>query len=418
MFVVRRLFVFFLIVSSLVLLAACQEGSTSSAGAGSRTFSKNFQWQPLFGDGANDATDTIARVGDVEITERDLELYLDELPAGKKGDYEGPDGERLLLKRMVEKVLMVQGAIDKKLFNDPDVARTIIAHRRNTLETAMINYGLLRGMKPSEEELREYFMNKRGDYRQLGTVLARHVECRIKDSADKAYQRLVDGGKGNDWMSVMTEMSVNKITKAQEGSVGWFNQGGMIPFIEDSPNFINEAYGLDIGLHPPFRINDRWHVVEIVKRENARPMTFSEAKNQVELEMMPVWQEAIIKDYLRDVRKQRNVEMLGKFAPGRGLSADELFGRALAVSDANLKIELLNLIHTDYPESDRADDALFMAANVALEAWVDVRVADRYLEILLEEYPDSELAEDAKFLKDNLYNPEVLNPKSIEDLRK
>ncbi len=159
-------------------------------------------------------------------------------------------------------------------------------------------------------------------------------------------------------------------------------------------------------------------MVEVLKRENERPMTFSEARAKVELDMMPAWQDALIKDYLVSARKEHQVEMMGDFAPGKGLTADELFQRAMTVKDAGRKIELLNLIHTDYPESDRADDALFLAATVAIDTWTDVKVAERYLRILLEEYPDSDLAEDAKFLKDNLYNPEVLNPKSMEDLRK
>jgi len=417
MFAVRRLFFFLMIVSSVALLAGCQDGSSSSAGSGSRTFSKNFQWQPLFGDGTNDASETVARVGNIEITARDLELYLDELPSGQQKRYEGPDGERLLLKKMIEKVLMVQGAVEKKLYNDQDVARTIITQRRNTLETAMINYGLLRDRKPSDDQLKAYFINNRSDYHQMGIVRARHIECKTRDEAEKAYERLVEGGKGNDWMNVMVDMSVNRETRKLEGVVGWFNQGGVIPFIRDSENFTNEAYGLKIGLHPPFLIADRWHVVEILKRENERPMTFSEAKGQVEMAMMPGWQDAIVKDYLLSARKDHSVEMFGEFAPGRGLSADELFAQAMAVADGNRKIELLNLIHTDYPESDRADDALFLAATFALDNWVDVNVADRYLRLLLEEYPDSELAEDAKFLRDNLNNPEVLNPKSMEELR-
>ncbi len=413
---VRRLFVLLLIVSSLVLLAACQEGSSSSAG--SRTIAKNFQWQPLFGDGTNDASGVIALVGDFEITARDLELYREELPAAQETTYQGPTGERLLLKRMVDNVLMARAAVTKGLYNDPDVARTIIAKRRDTLVRAMLNYGLLRDRKPSDEEVREYFMNNRSKYRQLGIVNARHIECLTKDAAEKAYQRLVAGGKRNDWMSVMVEMSVNEESKVHEGSVGWFNQDATIPFIKGSMKFINEVFDLEIGLHPPFRILDQWHVVEILKRVNERPSTFSEVKATVELEMMPIWQEAIIRDFLLEARKQHNVEMLGEFAPGRGLSVDELFARAMAVSSVDRKIELLDLVYSDYPESDRGDDALFMAANIVLEARMDTRNAERYLLKLLEEYPDSELAEDAKFLKDNLHNPEVLNPKSIEELRK
>ncbi len=418
MFAVRRLFVFLLVVSSLALLTACQEGSSSSAGSGSRALAKNFQWQPLFGDGANDGSHAIARVGDIEITARDLELYLDEMLPADQSKYVGPEGERLLLKHMIKVVFLVQGAVDKKLFNDQDVARTLISHRRRALQSAMLNYGLLRGRKPSEEELREFFKNNRRDFRMLAIINARHIECLTKDEADEAYERLVTGGRGNDWISVMVDFSVNEDSKAQEGSVGWFNKDGFIPFIRGSKNFTNAAYDLEIGLHPPFQIINRWHVVEIIKRNKERPMTFSEAKDKVKNAMMPAWQEAIVQDFMLEARKQTNVEMLGKFAPGKGMNVDELFARALAVSDVEHKIELLNLIYTDYPESHRADDALFMAASVSLNNWVDKRVAERYLRILLKEYPDSELAEDAQFLKDNLYNPEVLNPQSMEELRK
>jgi hypothetical protein len=418
MFAVRRILVFISIVSSLLLLTACQEDSPSAAGSGSRSMAKNFQWLPMYGDGANDTSGVIARVGNIEITARDLGMYLEELPSAQQNKYAGPDGKRLLLKRMIDAVLMVQGAVEKKLYNDQDVARTIIAQRRNTLESAMVNYGLLRGQKPSDEEIRKSFMATRTRYRQAGIVNARHIECKTKDKADEAFRRLTEGGKRNDWMSVMVDFSVNQESKDMEGSVGWFNQGGIIPFIPGSEKFTNEVYGYERGLHPPFLILDRWHVVEVLGRENERPMSFAEAKDQVELAMMPGWQDAIVGGYLRESRKKHTVEMFGEFAPGQGLSPDELFSRALAMGEAKRKIELLNLLYTDYPESERADDALFLAANVALESWQDARVAQMYLGILLEEYPDSELTEDATFLQDNLYNPEVLNPSSIEALRK
>ena len=416
MFAVRRLLVLVVAIASLALLAACQDGSSSATGSGSR--GTDSRWQPLYGDGTNDVSETIAIVGDIRISSRDLELYLDELPSGQQGRFRGADGERLLLKRMIENALMVQGAVSKKLYNDPDVARTIISQRRNALTSAMVNYGLLRDRKPTDDEAHEYFKNHRGNYRQLGMVNARHIETLTKEDADKVYGRLIEGGRGNDWVSVMTEFSINERTKELDGSVGWFNQGGTIPMIKDTAKFTNTAYDLDIGLNPPFRVDDRWHVVEVLNRENERPMTFNEARGQVETEMMPAWQNGIIKDYYREARKTYTVEMMGRFAPGQGLSVEELFTRAMAVADPMQKIELLNLVHSDYPESGRADDALFMAANVALETWADVKVAERYLRLLLEDYPDSDLAGDAQFLMDNLYNPDVMNPSSVEDLRK
>ena len=52
---------------------------------------------PLFGDGSHDTTPVWAKVGDIEITDMDLDLYLDELPPAQRAKYNGPDGRRLAL---------------------------------------------------------------------------------------------------------------------------------------------------------------------------------------------------------------------------------------------------------------------------------------------------------------------------------
>ena len=158
-------------------------------------------------------------------------------------------------------------------------------------------------------------------------------------------------------------------------------------------------------------------MVEVTHREYERPQTFTEAKDKLLQDMLPAWQDGVIKDYLLSARTTYPVKMLGAYAPGQGATEDELFRRAMVVTDPEKKLALLSMIHTDYPTGSRADDALFISANVALETWQDGRIAERYLRMLIDEYPDSELIEDAKFLKKNLYNPKVLNPKSIEDLK-
>ncbi len=92
--------------------------------------------------------------------------------------------------------------------------------------------------------------------------------------------------------------------------------------------------------------------------------------------------------------------------------------RAALAEDPGVKIDYYRLIYTDYPESDRADDALFMCALISMDTYMDNRTAQRYLNILIKDYPESELREDVSFLKKNMYNSEKMNPTSIEDLRK
>ncbi len=404
----RSLFVLFVVIAVVVALAGCQGGESASG---------KFEWQPLFGDFTNDTSDVVATVGDVKITARMVALYIDELPPRIRSEFEGADGERLAVKKMIDQALMVQSAMALKIYNDQDVARQLISQRRNTLDYAMRNYGLLRGKKPSEDELRSFFNDNKDKYRQLGLVMARHVECLNRDDANLAYQRIQSGEFKDSFNHVVSEMSVNSDTKKEGGNTGWFSKGGFIPYIRGAEDFANQVYDMEKGVQPPIKVVDRWHVVEVTHREYARPQTFTEAKEKVAQDMLPGWQNALIKDYLLEARQTYNVAMMGKYAPGQGATPDELFTRALAVVDVDKKLDLLSMIHTDFPTSNRADDALFMSANVALVSWSDRRVAERYLNMLIKEYPDSELIEDATFLRNNLNNPKVLNPQSIDDLR-
>lgn len=405
----RRVVPLMLIISLGLLLASCQSEEKSA---------DNFQWKPLFGNGLHDSSPVIAQVGDIEITQLDLDMRYDELPPKLKNKYAGEEGQRLLLKDMVEQTLMVLGAVELGLHNDSNVARTLISQRRSTMDLAMRNLGLYESQKPTQDEVKDFFDKNRAMFRQEGMSLAQHVECLNQADAEQAYERLLMDGLENNFAHVVRDFSKNIETGKDGGQMGWFNKGGFIPFINNSVEFTNIAADLEIGLHPPFRIGDRWHVVEILKKEHGRPMTFKEAESQVLGAMLPGHQDALVKDYLLSARVKHPVAMMGRFAPGQGMSPESLFARGMAIADPQAKLDVFALVYTDFPESDKADDALFMSAMVAMDTWQDRRVAERYLRQMLEDYPDSELAEDAQFLKENMYNPKALNPSSIEELRK
>ena len=391
-----------------LLLAACQGGDKQ----------KEFQWQPLFGDNFTDTTPVVARVAGVEITEQDIDLRLDELPPNVKSRYNGAEGRRLLLKDMINQVLMARGAVDLKLYNQREVARTLISQRRSTLDLAMRGVGLLEKAQPAEEDLQAFFAANRARYRQLGSVMAQHIECRNRTDAQAAYDRLLRGEFKDKFPYVVADYSVNETTRKNGGELGWFNEGGFVPGIPDAARFTKVAFGLADGINPPVEIGGRWHVIEILRRENERPMTFAEARDQVKQDMMPGFQEGVVQDYLRQARVTYPVQTYGDYAPGGGLSADQIFARAMAMADSQTKIDLFMLVVSDFPESERVDDALFMAAQVYIDLWGDTRSAARCLTELTEKYPESELVDDARYMLENLDNPAALHPQSIEELRR
>lgn len=391
----------------LVLVAGCQKQPTGAS----------FGWKPVFGDLAKDTSQVVAQVGEITITQADLEQFIDEQPERLKGNYAGPEGERMALKTMIEQSLMVLGAVDRKLYNDQMVARSLVMQRRLTLDRAMRRFGLLKDNKPSEQQMREYFEKNAGRFTQAGLVRARHIECLNKDDAIRAYQRLMANNTNDTWVKVCEEFSVNQATKKLSGDAGWMNKETAVPYIEAGVAFSNAAFDLPLGVNPPRQVGDRWQIIDVTNREAGRGSSFEEAKNAVEKEMMPAFQEGIINDYLKSARAKYGVQLKGRFTPGQGMTPQQLFERAMLNTDMQRRVEILQMIADDFPESDKADDALFMAANTALENFADPTFGGRILEDLVQRYPNSEMVGDAKFLLEHLYDPKYIQPKSMEDLK-
>jgi hypothetical protein len=245
---------------------------------------------------------------------------------------------------------------------------------------------------------------------------ASHVELTTREDAEKAYREVVERNRA--FARVAEEMSVNKDTKLNGGDLGWFNRGGFIPYIRDSKEFTELIWGLEVGVNPPVEYEGKWHVVQIHDRKYERLQTLEEAYDRVVADMQDEFQAAVIDDWMREAEAATEVEYFAEFRPGHGKSAKELLERAFYANDPQEKLDLLGLIADDYPESEYADDALFMAGNVALDNWGDRRQASVYLHELVKRYPESDYVSDAQFMLDNMDQPGMVHPKSIEELRK
>lgn len=406
MLILRRLVPVLAILALGLALASCADQSGTRKGE-----------ERYFGDGSKDISEVVARVGDYEITRRDMDLAYEELVPRVQRRFDGEEGRQLLLKRMVDEVLLAQGALEMNLTAHPDVGQTLITSRRRILGEAMRNIGIIEGKEPTEEEIQEFFKDNRREFMQQPAVLARHIECLTLERAQEAYQLLKDDSSAFTFMKVAADFSVNKKTLGQNAELGWYNPTGVIPHIQNGKEFIAKTFNLGLGVHPPLQVGDRWHVVEILKEKPGRPMTYNEARDLAYNMMLPAHNDGLVKDYLLSVRKTTPVQLLAEFTPGGGVDPATLMQRAASVGDPDARIDYYRLIYTDFPHSEQADDALFMSAMVCIDNYVDRRMASRYLDRLLKEYPESELVDDASYLLENLYNPEGMAPKSIEELR-
>lgn len=368
----------------------------------------------VFGDGKLDNTRVVATVDGESITERMLDLRMEELAGEERVRFAGEDGRRLLVRRMVEELLRVREAERNKLDLDPQVARVLNYQYRTAMDLAQ-NAMIVRDLEPSVDEIREYFERNRNRYVRLGTMHASHIECRTRPDAQAAYDAVINKQKSFD--AAVRQYSKNTQTVLHGGDLGWFNKGGFIGGVRDSDEFSAAIWDLPMGLNPPIEFGGAWHVINVHSREPERLMTLDEGYDRIRTDFLPEFHADIQRQWMSEAKSRVAIEYFGEFRPGQGRTAKELLERALHHKDPQRQAELFKMLVEEYPDDEYTDDAMFFAANLHLDQWGDSRAATFYLEALLRKFPDSELAADARFVLDNLGKGKVIRPESIDDLK-
>jgi peptidyl-prolyl cis-trans isomerase C len=393
------------VLLAALLLGGCQDQEATEAGGP----------RPIFGDGSADNSRVVATVNGYDITEKMVDMRLEEVDSRERHKFEDEDGRRLFVRQMVDEALRVQEARKRELPRDPVVRRGLISQERQALDLAL-QTELVGSAEPTIDEVRDYFTDHRDQYKRLGVMNALHVQTSSRETADEVYRKATDEGVA--FARLVAEYSENRDTKINEGSLGWFNRSGFIPGFRDSKAFTELIWDFDTGVNPPVEFGGSWHVVKVIDRKYERLQTLEEAYDRVVQDMLPEFRRAQVAEWQRAARQEAAIQYFGEYRPGQGKSAAELFERAFYVNDPEAKLDLLGLLVDDYPQSEYADDALFTAANIALDQWSDRRQASYFLSQLLERYPQSEYREDAQYILDHMSDPSFVNPTSIEDLQR
>ncbi len=370
----------------------------------------------IYGNGFKDVSDVIAKVGDITITRSDLELRYGELPPKLKRRYSGDDWEARFLRFMIDEALLYEGARSAEIQLDPTISQALISQKRYVMADGFRRLEVWKDLEPTEQQIRDYYEDFPEDFVVHETVKARHIECATEQDARKAWEALHAGGQHAKFPYVVSEYSVNAESAKLGGDLGWFNKGGYIGAIPNSKQFIDAVWDLDTGLNEPVKIGKTWHIVEILSRKPARPLTLAEARPQIVKDLEPMVRNQRVDEYLTESRETYPIEYFGDFRPGSGSSPEAFFKRALANKDPQVQLDLYGILIEDYPENEYKPKALFMAANLQMDRYQDRFQASRLLNRLIAEYPDNELVDQARFLLDNMGRRGSVVPENlIED---
>jgi peptidyl-prolyl cis-trans isomerase C len=219
---------------------------------------------------APDPNAVVARVGDVDVTEKDIafagEAFADELA-------NVPDAQRrgVTIDAVVNMRLLARAALDAGLDKTEDFATQLEFMRLQTLRNLYVSEVVSPGV--TEADMQEGYQTLVvGQHKPEEQVHARHILVETKETAEKIIQELKDGKAFEELAKQSKDPSGQS-----GGDLGFFGRGQMVKPFEDA------AFALEVGgiTQAPVESQFGWHVIKVEEKRTTEPPAFADVEPQL-----------------------------------------------------------------------------------------------------------------------------------------
>jgi peptidyl-prolyl cis-trans isomerase C len=240
--------------------------------------------------------DAIASVNGQYISKKTLEDLEKDLAARSQGQAPAFPKEKLV-DELVQREVLVQDAIQKKLDQTPEVIAQLDAAKKAILTQASLQ-AYLKANPISDAEIKKEYDSKVGGAN--GTEYkASHILVKTEDEAKKLLAELDKGGK---FAKLANKHSLDAKESQNGGDLGWFSPSQMVaPFSEAVAKLEKGKY-----TKTPVKTQFGWHIImlEDSRKQTAPPL------EAVKEQLTPMLQRQKIQTMVEDLRKQAKVEIL------------------------------------------------------------------------------------------------------------
>ena len=236
--------------------------------------------------------DAVAAVNGKYISKKELDTLKQEIARRSQGQ-QFP--EKQLVEELVQRELLVQDALNKKLDQSPEFIEKINTVR-NSLLSQMAIQDYIKSHPVTEAELKAEYEAQVGSG---GTEYkARHILLKTEEDAKKVIAEL---DKGADFVKLAKSKSTGP-SGPQGGDLGWFTADRMVaPFSEAVAKLEDGQYTKE-----PVKTQFGWHVILREESRKQTPPPFEAVKEQLK----PIVQRKKIRTMLDNLKNQAKVEIL------------------------------------------------------------------------------------------------------------
>lgn len=215
----------------------------------------------------------LATIDGVNITEADIDAYIEKLPQEQQAYATYPQFREHCLKQLMAFHLYAKMAVEEKMDETEEFKEMLEKAKKEILAQTAIN-SVLKGITVTEEEMQVFYKENPDHFAEPETAHAKHI---LVDTEERAQEIMDSIAKGEVVFEDAAKEFSSCPSSAQGGDLGEFGKGQMVP------EFDQVAFEAEIDkVVGPVKTQFGYHVIKVEDRKDASVMAFDEVKEYIQ----------------------------------------------------------------------------------------------------------------------------------------
>lgn len=214
----------------------------------------------------------LAVVGGEEITEAELNAFLQNAPREQQAYASNPQYRQQFLEQLISMYAFAKMGEDEKLDETEDYKK-IIANARRDILAQLAMAETMKGITVSDEEAKEYYEANRQQFVKGDTINAKHILVKSEEECNNVLESIVNGE--TQFEDAAKEHSTCP-SGAKGGDLGEFGKGQMVKEFEDA------AFAAEPGhVVGPVKTQFGYHLIKVEKKNEAAQASYEESASSI-----------------------------------------------------------------------------------------------------------------------------------------
>lgn len=218
----------------------------------------------------------VAKVGDKEIYEADIDFEIMSLPQSMRYIMQDDAARAQLLDVMIKREVVAQKAREMGLNFDPLLAYRMRKAADEVLIQGVHDWQHADVKQPTDDEIKAYYEKHVQDFIIPKQIHARHILVADKQTALELIKQL----KANpeSFSQLAAQFSIDDSTKGRGGDLNWFGQGDMVNDFDKAVFALNA----NTALSSPIKTKFGWHIVQWLGEREEQTPTFEDVSVEIQ----------------------------------------------------------------------------------------------------------------------------------------